>query len=58
MFVNTCSYAPVVKWISQRSSKPLFQVRILAGAQWKPINKAQMVLKETTLISKDGYTIK
>lgn len=26
-------YAPVVKWISQRSSEPLFWVRILAGAQ-------------------------
>ncbi len=25
--------APVVKWISQRSSEPLFWVRILAGAQ-------------------------
>ena len=27
--------APVVKWISQRSSEPLFRVRILAGAQAK-----------------------
>ena len=25
--------APMVKWISQRSSEPLFWVRILAGAQ-------------------------
>lgn len=27
--------APVVKWISHRSSEPLFWVRILAGAQIK-----------------------
>src|SRR3989344_6090507 len=27
--------APVVKRISQRSSEPLFQVRVLAGAHWK-----------------------
>lgn len=26
-------HAPVVKWISQRSSEPSFQVRVLAGAQ-------------------------
>ncbi len=26
--------APVVKWISQRSSEPLFWVRVLAGAQF------------------------
>lgn len=26
-------FAPVVKWISQRSSEPLLRVRILPGAQ-------------------------
>ncbi len=26
-------FAPMVKWISQRSSEPLFQVRVLIGAQ-------------------------
>ena len=28
-------FAPVVKWISQRSSEPLLRVRILPGAQEK-----------------------
>lgn len=32
-YLPKASRAPVVKWISQRSSEPSFQVRVLTGAQ-------------------------
>ena len=44
-------HAPVVKWISQRSSKPLFWVRILAGAQ-KRVFKGYFWTKGNYLNSK------
>ena len=46
--------APVVKWISQRSSEPLFRVRILAGAQAKRSASEAKNLSSLCQESKDG----
>ncbi len=35
VYQNNTSVAPMVKWISQRSSEPLLWVRVLLGAQNK-----------------------